>query len=815
MTQRPVFVGIDLGTTNSTAAVFDGETLSVVRNRQGSTLTPSIVRIDARGNVTVGERARRFLDSDPHNTRAEFKRLMGTDQELEFPAAKLSRRPQALAAEVLKALRQDVMDQAGVLPERAVVSVPALFELPQVAATSEAARLAGFERIEVIQEPVASAIAAGWSADEPGRDWLVYDLGGGTFDVSLLQTQEGLLRVVGHDGDNFLGGRDFDAAIVTHVLAELAERGIRVDRADPAHAVALRRLRFAAEEAKIELTRAEEAAIVVPACFTVGGAAVDVETWIDRPTFAGLVLPLIDRSITVCLRLVRAHGMAPADLDRVVLVGGPTLMPLLRDRVAAALGPVGEGMDPMLLVARGAALYAATAGLDACAAAPQPSKAGPRAWLQHPAVSSDPQPFVVGRILDRGEIRAVQVSRADGGWRSGVEALDAEGAFALPLALLPRRANEFHLQGLGPGEAPIDVHPPTFRIVHGLTIGDPPLARSIGVALADDTVRTYFERGSPLPMRRTFTHQAVETLSRGDAAFALRVPIVQGEFGLAHLCRLVGSIAIPGDQVRAALPAGSDIEITLELDRGGRLAARAFVPALEQSFEQVAHLVVPSLDASALEATWTALSTRAGAVQADAFRRAAVQDIESLGEARRMLAEAEVDLAAARGGDADAGEKVRRSLIEVDAMLADLEGAQAWPAAEEHARWMVSLAAGWIGRYGDETERRLFQDGAARVEQLLTARKAGELHRQVGSIERLMEACYFRWPGAWGAQLDHAAGRVSEASDLKAATAAVRDGRAALARRDMAGVERAVRELWRLLPPDVEERRLGHDSGVR
>src|SRR6266702_3639515 len=159
---KPVHVGIDLGTTNSTAAAFDGEQVTLVRNAQGTPLTPSVVRIDARGQVTAGVR----------------------------------KRPEELAAEVLRSLRADVREQLGFLPERAVVSVPALFELPQSAATSEAARLAGFDKVELLQEPVASAIAAGWSAGDDGS-WLVYDLGGGTFDVSLLETREGFLRVVG------------------------------------------------------------------------------------------------------------------------------------------------------------------------------------------------------------------------------------------------------------------------------------------------------------------------------------------------------------------------------------------------------------------------------------------------------------------------------------------------------------------------------------------------------------------------------------------------------------------------------------------
>src|ERR1043165_4858553 len=165
MADSPLFVGIDLGTTNSAAAVFDGERVSVVRNAQGATVAPSVVRLDKQGRVTVGTRARRFIEQDPANTAAEFKRLMGTGKELEFPAAGANTKPEELSAGLRKPRPRDSADPLGGAVERAVISVPALFELPQSAATSEAARLAGFARVELIQEPVASALAAGWTRE--------------------------------------------------------------------------------------------------------------------------------------------------------------------------------------------------------------------------------------------------------------------------------------------------------------------------------------------------------------------------------------------------------------------------------------------------------------------------------------------------------------------------------------------------------------------------------------------------------------------------------------------------------------------------
>jgi molecular chaperone DnaK len=684
MKPRPLYVGIDLGTSNSTAAVFDGEELTVVRNGQGSVLTPSVVRIDGRGNVLVGARARRFLETDPANTRGEFKRLMGTTHTLEFPASGAIRRPEELAADVLKSLRQDVADQLGVAPQRAVVSVPALFELHQTAATSDAARCAGFERVELIQEPVASAIAAGWTRESGNGPWLVYDLGGGTFDVSLLETQEGLLRVVGHDGDNFLGGRDFDRALVDVVIAKLAADGVVIDRADPRHAVALRRLRLAAEEAKIELTRAAEAPIFL-AGLDLLGQSVDVDVIVTRSEYESLIAPIVDRSLDICARLLAANGLGKDALERVVLVGGPTVTPFLRERIRAVLGlGFGEGLDPMTLVAQGAALFAGTVALDGRPSGPATRQvgdaAGPKVWLQFPAMTSDLSPFVVGKPLDRsGAVKKVKIDRADGEWHSDPTPCEADGTFAIMVRLLPRQNTSFDVSGELADGRTVALDPPQFSITHGTTLGEPPLSRSVGVALADNRVQIYFNRGSPLPIRRTFVLRTVETVNPDSAGHALKVPIVQGEFTLAHLCRLVGTLEIPASALTAALPAGADVEVMLELDRGGQLRARARIASIDQVFDQVALLVTPQVPLAAMDDALAKLRVRAADLSRSAFHGRSGKAAARLSAALPRLEDAQRNIAAARGGDLDAGEQARRELSDFDALLAEVEADQAWP----------------------------------------------------------------------------------------------------------------------------------------
>jgi molecular chaperone DnaK len=816
---QPLYAGFDLGTTNSAAAAFDGTTVTVIRNPQGGSLTPSVVRIDGQGRITVGSRAVRYLDRDPDNTRSEFKRLMGTGQKLAFPAAEIEKRPEELAADVLRSLRADMQDQLGIAPVKAVISVPALFELPQSAATSEAARLAGFEQIELLQEPIASALAAGWSEDEAEGAWLVYDLGGGTFDVSLLETRDGLLRVVGHDGDNFLGGRDFDNAVVDWAIAELARLGtVEISRENPAHAGALRTLKRAAEEAKIALSREAETELFV-AGLDVGGRVVDVELDLDRATLEGLCAPAIDRTINVCQRLLREHGVDRASLGRVVLVGGPTVMPPLRARIEGGLSvPVAEGYDPMTLVAQGAAIYAATAGLDGRGERAAPPASAHKLWLQYPAVSSDLTPHVVGKLVGPGPgpaPRHIVLSRTDGRWESPAAAISEEGSFVTMVDLVPRKPNVFRVSATDESGEPVIVDPVTITIVQGLTITDPPLSRSIGVALASDQVCVYFERGAPLPARRSFTHHTVESVAAGAPKSVLKIPLVQGEFEQAHLCRLVGTLEIRGDEIRGTVPVGSPIEVTLELDRGGALSARALIPSLKQSFDSVARLLVPDADPETLEAALEETITQIAELRAAALRSGSAEALERLAEAAAEIDAADRDIVALRGGDTDAGQKARRTLIELDALLAELELEKKWPELEAAARDDLGWAALWVSQHGTESEQRLLDEVGKAIERAREQRSVSELQRQLRLARRLGTAAMYRDPDAWELMFRAAASEIDRATDLPQAQALAEEGRVALERGDHRNLRRVTEKLWRLLPSDAKHRRLSYDSGVR
>ena len=803
-----LYLGIDLGTSNSAAALFDGRDITMVRNGQGNFLTPSVVRLDARGTVTVGARARKALETHPEDTAAEFKRLMGTPDHLRFRAASRDLTPVELSAEILKSIRADVTDQVGVQPTCAVISVPALFELPQCGATSEAAHLAGFERCELIQEPIASALAAGWTAESADGSWLVYDLGGGTFDVSLLEEQEGFLRVAGHDGDNFLGGRDFDWAVVDWAIARLQrEAGIRLDRADPACRAQVRRLKLAAEEARVELSRARS----TPLAFSPEGEEMELE--LDQATLEQICAPLVERSIDVCRRLLARHRADVRALTRVVLVGGPTVTPFLRRRVAEALqAPFGENLDPMSLVARGAAVHAASVGLEATPATPGTGK-GPRFILNHPPMTSDLAPTVVGRLIQaEGELppRQVRLVRQDG-WTSADIPLDAQGAFVANVELLPNEVGEFSLLGLDARGSTIPVQPGTVTIVHGVTVGDPPLSRSVGVATAEDGVRVFFERGTALPARRTWTFRTVETLPRGAARNVLKVPIVQGESTSAHLCRLIGAIDIAGVSLPASLPVDSQVQVTLLLDRSGRLTGQALVPSLGLVVEKVVRLLLPAAPVETLEETLQGMRQRLEPL----LRDGPAQHFEELLRARFLLDAASADVRAAAGGDGDAAQKAHRSLLEVDELLDRVQATRQWGELDCEALEWSAAASRNVGTWGSPSEQALLEQALERLEEARAHRRLVDFQTCLHAVRNLASAAFLRREDAWELEFDHLVSRLDESTDLARAQRLAAEGRKHRDLGDRDGLRRVCRELGTLQPPDPHDRRLGYESGLR
>ncbi|MFZ5438356.1 MAG: Hsp70 family protein [Myxococcota bacterium] len=347
-------VGIDLGTTNSLVAVLEGGKPIIIPDAQGLRLTPSVVGLDASGQIIVGASARAQLPLAPERTVAEAKRRMGSSDRLSL--GERSYLPQELGGFVLKKLRDDAERFLGERVREAVVTVPAYFTDAQRQATRDAGELAGLVVERIINEPTAAALAYGIDRLDAEEHVLVYDLGGGTFDVSVLEMFGGVLDVRASAGNNHLGGTDFDAALVKW-LVELVAAQHGVDVSSDARAMA--RLKRAAEEAKVALSSATVVPVVVPHLATKGGRAVSLEAELPRATFERLVGPLVHSTLEPIRSALRDAKLEPRAISAVVLVGGSSRMPLVRQVLGEFFGKAPlEGVDPDEAVALGAAIQA-------------------------------------------------------------------------------------------------------------------------------------------------------------------------------------------------------------------------------------------------------------------------------------------------------------------------------------------------------------------------------------------------------------------------------------------------------------------------
>jgi molecular chaperone DnaK len=371
-------IGIDLGTTNSCVAVIEGDQPVVIPNAEGSRTTPSIVAFAENGERLVGQIAKRQAMTNPESTVYAVKRLMGRklgdsevqrhmrgcpyqvtaapngDASIKIRARDYS--PPEISAMVLSKMKQTAEDYLGEKVTEAVITVPAYFDDAQRQATKDAGRIAGLDVLRIINEPTAAALAYGAERERNERI-AIYDLGGGTFDISILELAAGVFQVRATNGDTFLGGEDLDRAIVDWLSESFAKQNGGIDlRKDK---MALQRLREAAEKAKHELSSSFETDVNLPFITADATGPKHLAVTIKRTQLEQLVMPFIERTLEPCRKALADAGLTPADIDQVILVGGQTRMPKVQEVVSQFFGkPPHKGVNPDEVVAVGAALQA-------------------------------------------------------------------------------------------------------------------------------------------------------------------------------------------------------------------------------------------------------------------------------------------------------------------------------------------------------------------------------------------------------------------------------------------------------------------------
>ena len=346
-------IGIDLGTTNSCVAVMEGGEAVVIPNPEGNRTTPSVVGFKKDGERVIGETAKRQAITNPDRTVISIKRHMGTNHKENIDGTEYT--PQEISAMILQKLKADAEAYLGTAVTQAVITVPAYFNDSQRQATKDAGKIAGLEVLRIVNEPTAAALAYGMEKSED-QTILVYDLGGGTFDVSILELGDGFFEVKATSGDNRLGGDDFDQVIIDYLVAEFKkEQGIDLSK-DKA---AVQRLKDAAEKAKKELSGVLTTTVSLPFITVVDGVPQHLELNLTRAKFEEISAGLVERTMGPTRQALSDAGLSASQIDKVVLVGGSTRIPAVQEAVKRLIGKEPhKGVNPDEVVALGAAVQA-------------------------------------------------------------------------------------------------------------------------------------------------------------------------------------------------------------------------------------------------------------------------------------------------------------------------------------------------------------------------------------------------------------------------------------------------------------------------
>jgi molecular chaperone DnaK len=610
---KPVNFGIDLGTTNSLIAKYDGNKVVVFKNPVGQKETLASVVAYRPERILVGDKAREYLTKDPVNVFGNFKRKMGTDERYYVVNIDDNITPVQLSELVLKELKNFIY--TGETPEACVITIPASFDTMQSNATLKAGQAAGFKEIFLLQEPIAASLAFfNQFPEDLQKDgyWLVYDLGGGTFDAALVQATDQELKIVDHEGNNFLGGADFDFAIIEKIIVpeiihrtgiEDFEEEFRVKHGK--YEKLYYQILYYAEEAKKELSYSQS--VFVEFSAELNNKRYEFSIPITREKTDEIFQPLINETIRLVKNVLENNRLSSKDINQLVLVGGSTYVPQVREQLALQTGiPLNFSSDPTTSIVAGAAWYASNKYYES---APENEIAKAEAIASeilstvefiepelrietsYSKSSRDKEEVLLLFCEGAYENKFYRIIRTDGGFDSGFVGLKAKKTEFLPL--LPSVTNHFTLLFYDNRYEEIKSLSREISITQGkYTIGGQPLPYDISIEVDDLENKTtkleaIFERNSVLPQKRTIYREISKTISKGSKD-AIIINILEGDKSARPSSNLtIGCIEITGRDLKTDLVKGSDIEIQLHITDSRVLETSIFLVMTQQEFNNV------------------------------------------------------------------------------------------------------------------------------------------------------------------------------------------------------------------------------------
>jgi molecular chaperone DnaK len=614
--KKMINFGIDLGTSNSLIAKFEKGQVEVFKNPSGFKETlPSVVGF-RNDRILIGDQARTYAEKDPKSVASRFKRKMGTTEKITIQAIGTSKTPSELSAFVLKELKTFI--HTGEVVEAAVITIPASFDTIQSNATKEAGLAAGFKSVVLLQEPIAASLAYAnkeKSADLRNSQWMVYDLGGGTFDVALVKIIEGELTVVDHEGDNYLGGADFDALLVEKLIVpEISRRGHFTDLLTQLKSESGKynriwyRLLHAAESAKIELSNKSSAEIDLGlvSLEDENNRSIDSLITITRSEFESVVKEAIDRTADMMKKILTRHSLRPNDLQFVLMVGGSTYIPFVRKRVEELMGiAVNTSVDPTNAVAVGAAFFAGSIEFNAEAMDERPPINDRQITVRTSYSRNSQSTEETFTAKFEGNISGLfyRISSDDGSFDSGLKSLTKRISEDLPLR--EGTFNVFHFKLLDVHNNAYDVGLESIQIAQGrYSVAGQMLPEDIclvkdDIANKDTRLDRVFSKNCVLPKKEKRTVELAKTIIKGSDE-DIKIMVVEGPAEKhSSTNKPIGSLSISGKQIAKDLFRGTEIDLTFEISESRDLTVSAFLIGTGQEFSQVfrgtARHVVPGI----------------------------------------------------------------------------------------------------------------------------------------------------------------------------------------------------------------------------
>ncbi|MDE6491534.1 MAG: Hsp70 family protein, partial [Lactobacillus sp.] len=537
-------------------------------------------------------RATKKMTAEASNTYVEFKRTMGTDTH--YVSANMDSRSyssEELSAEVLKALKSFITDEDF---KSVVITVPAKFSALQKTATIEAAKLAGFNHVELLQEPIAAAMAYGLTTAQKDGYWLVFDFGGGTFDAALIKVEDGIIQVFDTEGDNYLGGKNLDYAIVDEILIPYLQNNYSIEGflADPVKKEILRdAMKTYAEKVKNQLSF-KESEDVISDLGELGededGEEFELDLSITQEEVYKVMRPLFQKAVDICKDLLKRNNLAKGQLSKLILVGGPTHSPLVRQMLREQVtSNVDTSINPMTAVAEGAALYAST--IDNEVKEDEINSEDIVLDINFESMTVDTDLWIPVSLKSGAESVMVQFVRSDNTWDSGKTEIDKNGN-VVELNLVEGKPNSFRVECFDHQGSRLNCFPKEITIIQGSKVGSATLPYDISLAVYNekkerDVIKpiTGLERNKTVPATGIANglHTNVQVRAGVDTDI-LRIPLYQADQGgsgkSAIFYEFVGEVEINGDDVDVTIPTNANVDITVKVDRNEQMTVDAYFP---------------------------------------------------------------------------------------------------------------------------------------------------------------------------------------------------------------------------------------------